>query len=144
VLKKGTSVFIFDTFKSNPELRRQLAKRIAEFPGSDKAHARQVMGRLTGCDPSLLVMVAVRNGLLVAHTVNQVEGDTLQQYQCLVDPGFPRVLDIFLSLADTWVMQKGITRFRAEINQHTPEIWTSNYKRYGFAVTSYNIERKVR
>jgi hypothetical protein len=135
VLKKGTSVFIFDTFE-HPELRIQLLKRIAEFPGSDRPYARQIMSRLFGCDSSLLVMVAVRNGLLVAHTVNEVQGDTLQQSQCLVDPGFPRVLDIFLSLADTWVMQKGITRFRVEINQHTPEIWTSKYKRYGFAVTS--------
>jgi hypothetical protein len=45
---------------------------------------------------------------------------------------------------DTWAMSKGASLYRMEVTQHPAEIWAGKYKRYGFKVKSYNVEREIK
>ncbi len=143
MIKPDTFVFVYDPIRT-PEFLEPLIDQVLKFPGSSEAFTRSTIARLIAGDPRLLVVIGIHRGKLVGHTITELVGQVAVLHQCRVDKGFPRSIDIFLRLADTWAMQNGAKSYLMEVSQHDAGIWTGKYKRYGFKVKSYNVERLVK
>lgn len=134
----------------------KLSKRILKFArqysrfDDPEAFTRSFVARAVALDPTVLVLAAFDGIKIVGHCVAEIvdthDGRVIFVHQTLADKGYTGIVDKLLEFGDTWAKSMQVTKMRTETLPvlHRAEVWSRAYKRYGFTLKSYLMERDVR